>query len=357
MLTSNITPFAALGFEQKHRDGDAMAVVAARGTLLLSPEGRLSIAPDQPLILADEYEGDPHATPMLRVGLLIPFKPAADVTLLAEGHAPGGEPAHVWQVGARVGETTRFLRAHAPRAFEPDAGGFRLSRGEPAARASIDYRSAAGGVVIGDPEGNVDARNPIGRGVLDGRHTPADRAYPAPTLDSETEPVGDPAARPEPQGFGPVPPWWQFRSRFAGTYDDAWLATRHPQLPADFDYRFYQTAHPGLVLPGHLRGDERVELQGLTPGGGALAFTLPGRALWAWFTWERGRRVPVRLHLDGLHIDVRGEPPWSVQLTWRAWVAMSQGFDRIELAAASLEEAAALPWCDERGLVSPGSDA
>jgi hypothetical protein len=76
MLASNATPFAAIAFEQKHRDGADMAVLAVRGQFHLSPDGSLRPSGARRLVLADEYAGDPHATPLLHPGDLIPFKPA-----------------------------------------------------------------------------------------------------------------------------------------------------------------------------------------------------------------------------------------------------------------------------------------
>jgi hypothetical protein len=348
MLAQNRTPFAALGFEQKHRDGADMAVLAVRGVFRLGPDGRLALASDQQLVLADEYEGDPHATPLLRVGDLIPFKPATDVTVLAEARAPGDEPRAGWEVGVRFGRVDHRLRVSGPRAWTAGASGFSLGEAQAALRVPVDYRFAAGGPILGDPDHDVDHKNPIGAGVIDARHTARDRSYPAPAVDSEAEPVGDAFARPEPQGLGPVPPWWMWRRRWTGTYDDAWLATRHPQLPADFDYRFYQTAHPALVLPGYARGDEEVALTGLTPGG-ALGFTLPGVAPWALFQWVDGSRASVRLHLDGVHLDVRDDPPWRLDLTWRAWVKMHVRVYRIELFQGTTERTSILPATDEQG--------
>jgi hypothetical protein len=353
MLSVNETPFAAIGFAQKHRDGTEMAVLAVRGQLRLAPDGSLAVTSPGELVLADEYAGDPHATPLLRVGDLIPFKPAADVTVLAEAYAPGDEPAATWPVRVRVDGHEHALRVSGPRLWRPRDTGFALDDAEAVRRAPVDYRFAAGGLVIGDSSGEVDPYNPIGAGILDRRCTATDRSYPAPTLDSEAEPVRDPFSRPEPRGLGPVPPWWRWRQRWAGTYDDAWLAERHPQLPADFDYRFYQTAPPGLILPGYLRGDERVELAGLTPGGGQLGFTLPGIQPWALFQLVSGREVPVLLNLDGLHVDLRGDPPWRVELTWRAWIAAPPCDFAIDLFYASLAENAGLPTCDEQGLSSP----
>jgi hypothetical protein len=55
MLSSNRTPFAAVGFAQKHRDGADMEVIAARGQLRLAPDGCLAMTSAGELILADAY--------------------------------------------------------------------------------------------------------------------------------------------------------------------------------------------------------------------------------------------------------------------------------------------------------------
>ncbi|KMO31200.1 hypothetical protein VQ03_27590, partial [Methylobacterium tarhaniae] len=89
MLIRNETPFAAMGFGQLHRDGAPMAVLCVRAGYVLNPDGSLQLAADQAIVLNDVYEGDPLRTPLLRVGDLIPYKPAADVTLLGAAHAPG----------------------------------------------------------------------------------------------------------------------------------------------------------------------------------------------------------------------------------------------------------------------------
>ena len=67
---------------------------------------------------------------------------------------------------------------------------------------------------------------------------------------------------------------WTSRLKYAGTYDDAWLhatredvaAGRPADYARDFDPRFFQCAHPGLILPDYLEGDEEIVLTGLMPG-------------------------------------------------------------------------------------------
>jgi hypothetical protein len=89
MLGKNNTPFAAIAFEQMHRDGDRMAVIAVRGRYKLSADGRLAIAAKQEIVLADEYQGDPPKAALTKVSDLTPFRPAADITVQGVSYPPG----------------------------------------------------------------------------------------------------------------------------------------------------------------------------------------------------------------------------------------------------------------------------
>ena len=121
-------------------------------------------------------------------------------------------------------------------------------------------------------------------------------------------------------------------------------------MPADLSYRFFQTAHTNMILP-RLVGDENVRLDGLIPGGGALAFRLPGVAVVAHHQWIDGREVHARLTLDGLHLDLRKpEGPWKADLIWRGWVAQCPAYLGASLAWADLDVAAGLPHPGEHGL-------
>ncbi|TDK28912.1 DUF2169 domain-containing protein, partial [Rhizobium deserti] len=200
---------------------------------------------------------------------------------------------------------------------------------------ALDYRHAASDQSVdgdGDPE--VPA-NPIG--VKRPPRNGGDRtdAVPAASIDSDIDDYSDPFVARLPQGLSPVPPFWRLRQRFAGTYDEEWVANRHPRLPADFDYRFYQSAHPDLIYPGYLIGDETAEFARLTPGGGTLRFTLPGIQPLARYRWRDGREVTLRMNLDGLHLDLRAAP-YTVDITWRSWLPICPNFLCIELSAEPL---------------------
>jgi hypothetical protein len=83
---------------------------------------------------------------------------------------------------------------------------------------------------------------------------------------------------------------------FAGTYDDVWMDSRMPLLPADFDDRFHVCVPPDQWSEAPLRSDEPIELLGATPEG-AHRIQLPRIAL-GFSSVIRGVRQEHRTHLD-----------------------------------------------------------
>lgn len=354
MIRDNNTPFAAIGFEQWHRDGATMACIAVRGSYVFGEQGRIGLQEQQDMVLADIFEGDPHKTPLLKPGDLVPFKPSTDVTILGSVFAADGEAAPVLHGSIQINDFKAQLRACGPRHWAHAQDSWQLSEPEPITEVPLSYTLASGGRVIGEPDGLVDPRNPIGSNLIDPDFTPADKTYPAPQIDSEAHPISLDHKRPAlPQGFGPMAPWWQARQRFAGTYDDAWKAQTEPRLPEDFDYRFYQCAHPNLILPDYLNGGDIVRLEGLTPNG-QLQFRLPNIRPCAKFSFTDDREVTIALNLDGLHMDFR-ETPFRYDLTWRGWIEICPAFYRADLTCDTLDAVAALqlPVSCEQGLQEP----
>ena len=225
MLIRNDTPFAAKGFGDLHRDGTRMAVICARGTYHLMADGALRLANQQEIALRDVYEGDPLRTPLVRTGDLIAYKPAADVTVVGTAHAPLGFPAPSWEVAIAINDYRVALRVHGPRRWQPTLHllkpTWKLGPSESVASVPLDYRLASGGRFAGDPEGGSDPRNPIGPGLLHSDWTPRGKPLRAPQIDSLRVPVDDPFGTPQPQRFGPIPPFWSWREKHLGTRDEA----------------------------------------------------------------------------------------------------------------------------------------
>lgn len=333
----NRTGFSAELFRQFNLDGRLNGVVAVRGAFDLVPDGVMKASAEQaPFQWADEYDGEPHTAQLIAPSDFVPYKPGTDVTFLGSSHAPKG-PAATWVCGIRVqGHRERLLRVHGPRRWEPQMRparpslmgpsaepqfeGWRLSEAEPADSVEISWRNAFGGtrpLRPGQaPPAEAHPFNGLGPGLIDAHRSPRDQPLPAPRIEAFDDPILDWRQDHEPQGLAPVPPWWRFRQRHVGTIDDKWVRERHPVLPADFDYHFYQTAHPAMVFEPWLAGDELIELANLHPSHPMLRTRLPRLSLTV--RLRRPGLPPSEgpLALDGVHFDLR-DGASKAFLTWR----------------------------------------
>lgn len=116
-----------------------------------------------------------------------------------------------------------------------------------------------------------------------------------------------------PQGFGIISKSWQPRLKLAGTYDDAWLEQRWPDIPDDLDFAFWNGAHSDMQIP-YLRGNETIQLTNLMPtgvvptiqdseGNSVASFELPGRTPHLFAQFGSGETSAVDFNIDTLIID------------------------------------------------------
>jgi hypothetical protein len=111
------------------------------------------------------------------------------------------------------------------------------------------------------------------------------------------------------------------RRGYAGTFDDAWLRSRMPLMPADFDLRHHNVAHPALQFDEPLAAGEFVAILGMHEDGlwsidlPAVPVTLSGRL-------HDGRRVTVRPLIDTVLIEPGKD---EVQLTVRHAFPLGRG--------------------------------
>ncbi|WFR98763.1 DUF2169 family type VI secretion system accessory protein [Rhizobium tumorigenes] len=309
--------------------GDLLGVVVARGTFKLASGGPLVVDDNQrPLVMSDTYDGDPHKASQMACTDLAPYKPGTDVTFIGAAFAPGEQAASSWTCGIKVGPVGRRLRIHGPRVWrartrktwrglfdrdkEDMLDGWDMTEGTPVDHVPIDWRLAFGGRIEG---GEVCERNPIGIGLVDEARFRKRPEWPAPQIEDADQPIRDVKDRLPPAGLGPVSPFWTDRVSRAGTYDDVWLKERHPLLPTDFDFSFWQAAPKGLVSETYLNGDEEFELDQLLPGRAILRGRLPDIRLQVEIDQGDG---PLRgpMALDGVHFDMR-PGVGRVFLTWR----------------------------------------
>ncbi len=314
----NPTPMPGLAFRQFDQQGDLDCVVTLRGTFEHVQDGVARWCDEQmPLQWQDAYEGDPHETPLLYQGDLVPEKTGTDVTFLGTSHAPDG-PQRNWRCGIEIGPVNKMLHVSGPRHWQPvlrparwpfrrldEIAGWQLGEAEPADTVAMDWRLAAGG--RDEPEAEPDPRNRIGCGGVGPSENWQNCPVPAPRIALRPDPTLGEA----PAGLGPIPPFWQQRARHAGTYDDAWQASRHPLLPEDFDPRFWQCASEDQIARPFLRGDEAYTLTQLHPDHPMAHGRLPGLGL----AVRVDEGAPMPLDLDGVQFDWRDGA--LILLTWR----------------------------------------
>lgn len=192
--------------------------------------------------------------------------------------------------------------------------------------------------------------NPVGLGFAEAWFVKARKLtqVAAPQIEDMRHPVtaqawlrasgGESTSSTPPAGLGIIGRAWRGRRELAGTYDDQWLAERHPGLPGDFDFRYWNSAPPPMQVP-HLKGNETLVLANLAPpgtpgakvnaqGGTLLRIPLPGHLPMGWiYTAEALKFAPFLL--DTLSVDM-SEPVPVVTLVWRATVMKSMRVQRFE---------------------------
>ena len=316
----NPTPLPGIAFRQFDQNGELDCVVALRGTFEHVQNGAAHWRDRQmPLQWQDAYEGDPQTTPLLHQGDLVPEKPGTDITFLGSSHAPDG-PKPDWTCGMEIGPVRKTLHVSGQRDWRAVAKSARwplrrdeeitdwdLTEASPVATVPIDWRLAAGGsdaFIHSDP----DPDNRIGCGRVGLRERWQNQQVSAPQVSATAAMLPSDA----PAGLAPIPPFWRQRYRHAGTYDEAWEATRHPLLPEDFDPRFWQCAPEDQIARPFLQGDEDYRLINLHPEHPFAIGQLPKVG----FAVRKDDGNWLSLNLDGVQFDWRQDS--LLLLTWRA---------------------------------------
>ena len=135
---------------------------------------------------------------------------------------------------------------------------------------------------------------------------------PLPNTEELNNSVSEPDGNYRPMAFGPIGRHWDPRYKYAGTYDDKWLADVFPFLPPDFDEQYYQSAPLDQQLPKPL-GEQRVTLLNLTPDG-RRDFVLPQFEAPIHVFPKKGDREDLMAPLDTVVIEPDLE---RVTMTWR----------------------------------------
>lgn len=297
--------------------GRELLVIVIKGTFALPRPGEEVRLADQqlPFVMADTFTGEAGSSAPVYEADFAPRKPACDVLLLGSAHAPEGSPATRVPVELRVGPMRKSFDVVGNRVWRAGVGGVRASDPEPFLRMPISYDFAFGGTDCDsdDPaEHGAYLANPVGRGYRRSMRNSLVDGKPLPNTEDPGHAVRWPTDSYRPLSFGPVGRGWSGRKELAGTYDQKWLDSVFPFLPADFDDRYFQAAPPDQQLPA-ARGPIEVVLSNLTPDG-RRHFLLPAFDAPVHVFPRRGEREDFTAVLDTMVFEPDEE---RFTMTWR----------------------------------------
>lgn len=299
----NRTPYAADATVLADAKGRDLLVAVVKCAFALDGTG--APADEQlPVQAADSFHGEPGESSTRHEGDFAPAKVGGDVVLIGHAWAPAGRRATRVDVSVRVGDARRDVAVLGDRRWGRFVGVTRISDPEPFESVPLIYERAFGGRDESpkNPKHHEhEARNPVGRGLI-ARHSGLDpESVLLPNLEDPADLITGPKDRPAPAGFGFYGRHWAPRAALAGTCDEAWLETRSPLPPADFDLAYHNAAHPRLRTPGPFEGGEPVELTGVRPDGPlrtALPMVRPAVEVWHGDDW-----APVEMRCDTVILE------------------------------------------------------
>lgn len=332
MQLRNYTPFPPLVFESRDEHQRDFGVLILRGTCKLENKKTLVLEQEQePLLFKDEYYDEPHTSSLRFESSLAPYKPKTDVIINASAYSPSGQPQKIWAAGVQFGDVKKVVTVTGERSWEKRDGSWSPTPVKPVDVVPLTYELAYGGAYAKDGVSHKHDENPVGRGFVD---LSLEKPVPIPQIynsraDAQKIKFGESV---EVAGLGAVAPHWAPRSSWVGTYNEMWKKTRFPDLPSDFDFRFYNTASNGLTLDSIATGDEVVELVNLSEEH-ALKFQLPAIALGTLMRFESGELLPGPVLLDTVTIDVEER---KVYLTWRAVYPANDAIRVLEVRATEM---------------------
>ena len=341
----NYTPFAPMTFENPDVEDNSFQVVILRGTFNVIPDAPLQPARDQePLTTSDEFYDHPNTSSVRYESDLVPYKPRSDIIFNATAYAPGGRALPSWIAGIQVGRKQKSLLVTGPRYWKHYlVSGWKACAPEPCTEVPIRYEHAYGGQWQHGEEAGVCEENPVGVGYVNKKYLDRSQLLPAPRIMSPDDLILELGKNYKPEGFSAIAKSWLPRRKYGGTYDEPWLQQRRPKLPKDFDYAYYNGAHPDLIYDGYLKGDEAVALKHLHSQLQILKFSLPAYRVGAVITDKDDYRYGALGNLDTVYMDIE---KMRVYLAWRITLPLYQ--DGIKLLETKMEE---------RGITAKGKPA
>lgn len=292
----NATRLAALDVPVLDRIGREVVVVIVKATFEVRQDARVLLADEQVPVRTNDILRDasnPRSSARYPSDVCID-KAGTDVVVV--GEAVARQPTLFADVAIRVRDVTLPLRVSGPREYFRGILEVAISAPVPFETMPIEYERAYGGAL--DDRSAVELRNPSGVGFA---RSAADLVgKPAPQIEHPSLPYRTASDKHPPVGCGPLLPHWSPRRERAGTFDEAWKATRMPLMPLDFDIRHNSVASPGLLFDPPLVAGDVVSILGMSRD--LLHFQVPALPLVLHGRYDRQTET-VRPAIDTVLIE------------------------------------------------------
>ncbi|WP_437552727.1 DUF2169 domain-containing protein [Sorangium sp. So ce367] len=295
--------------------GQRYITIIVKASFAFTPGAAMWRTEPQEILRAEVHHGKNPARSVRFTGDLAPYLGRADVLFTGDAHAPEG--AHVECLPVRLAVFGAGGCALDKRLLVRDK--------KPFQRMPLVYEKAA--------RGANGWENPFGIDASDGE---------ARVLDPQ-----DPA---RPAGLGPIARAWPVRKRLLGKTRRETLEGPNAEIPAGFDWSYFQAAPPDQRID-YLRGDEWIVLENLHPAARRLEMRLPRARGVARI---HGLAAPpatggdvIELNADTLRIDGAEQ---RCTVVWRQIVPVPDGhaLAAVRIAAGVAVDGEELAWPDLR---------
>ncbi|WP_437650059.1 DUF2169 domain-containing protein [Sorangium sp. So ce362] len=219
--------------------GRRYITIVVKASFAFTPGAAMWRTAPQEILRAEVHHGKNPARSVRFTGDLAPYLGRADVLFTGDAHAPDG--AQVLSLPVRIAVFGASGCALDKRLLVRD--------GKPFQRMPLVYEKAV--------RGANGCENPFGVDPNGGEAILVDPEDPA-----------------RPAGFGPIARAWPARKRLLGKTRRETLEGPNAEIPAGFDWSYFQAAPPDQRID-FLRGDEWIVIENLHPAAPRLEMRLP----------------------------------------------------------------------------------
>lgn len=329
----NKTPFSAIITPSLDKHGHNYVVVIIKGAFDIHQRGAALVISDaqQPPQMSDVFYGEPGKSSVKYEADIAPIKKSPDIVLNGYAYAPSGRQVATVDASLQIGCYKKVVRVFGDRFWQKNNLQWQATQPRKFERMQLIYEKAyGGGVRAKDDQSFLEycAYNPVGEGFVGQKGDGMREGLALPNLEDPAHLIQFWDDRPNPVGFGFIGRSWAPRLAYAGTYDEQWQRERMPLLPLNFEERYYNGAHPDLILSEPLSGGEEVVATNLSESG-LLSFTLPKYRLTA-TALIKGKAITIAAIMDTVVVEPDDLRVWII---WRAIIPCARQFLYIDNVA------------------------